>query len=100
MDLPAQPGPGHHGRRRLHRTLARITPPPLSSERRRFRYVGPSGAASPSLLGPTALEGTLMLRWALIFLVLALVAGALGAGGVANVSMNIAYVLFVIFIIL
>jgi uncharacterized membrane protein YtjA (UPF0391 family) len=41
-----------------------------------------------------------MLRWALIFLVLALVAGALGAGGVAGLSMNIAYVLFVIFIIL
>jgi len=42
----------------------------------------------------------LMLRWALIFLVLALVAGALGAGGVAGLSMNIAYVLFVVFIIL
>ncbi len=31
-----------------------------------------------------------MLRWAVIFLVLALVAGALGAGGVAGLSMNIA----------
>ena len=41
-----------------------------------------------------------MLRWALIFLVLALVAGALGAGGVAGLSMNIAYVLFVVFLIL
>ena len=41
-----------------------------------------------------------MLRWALIFLVLALIAGALGAGGVAGLSMNIAYVLFVIFLIL
>jgi uncharacterized membrane protein YtjA (UPF0391 family) len=42
----------------------------------------------------------LMLRWALIFLVLALIAGALGAGGVAGLSMNIAYVLFVVFLIL
>jgi uncharacterized membrane protein YtjA (UPF0391 family) len=45
-------------------------------------------------------ESPLMLRWALIFLVLALVAGALGAGGVAGLSMNIAYVLFVLFLIL
>ena len=36
-----------------------------------------------------------MLRWAVIFLVL-----ALGAGGVAGLSMNIAYVLFVVFLIL
>ncbi len=41
-----------------------------------------------------------MLRWAVIFLVLALVAGALGAGSVAGLSMNIAYVLFVVFLIL
>jgi uncharacterized membrane protein YtjA (UPF0391 family) len=45
-------------------------------------------------------EANLMLRWALIFLVLALVAGALGAGGVAGLSMNIAYVLFVVFLVL
>jgi uncharacterized membrane protein YtjA (UPF0391 family) len=41
-----------------------------------------------------------MLRYALIFLVLALVAGALNMGGVAQVSMNIAYILFVVFLIL
>lgn len=41
-----------------------------------------------------------MLRWAIIFLVLALVAGALGAGAVGGPSMNIAYVLFVVFLIL
>ena len=41
-----------------------------------------------------------MIRWALIFLGLALIAGALGAGGVAGLSMNIAYVLFVVFLIL
>jgi uncharacterized membrane protein YtjA (UPF0391 family) len=53
------------------------------------------GVVHPSLSG-----GRTMLRWALIFLVLALVAGALGAGGVAGLSMNIAYVLFVVFLVL
>jgi uncharacterized membrane protein YtjA (UPF0391 family) len=41
-----------------------------------------------------------MLRYALIFLVLALIAGALNLGGVAAVSMNIAYILFVVFLVL
>lgn len=41
-----------------------------------------------------------MLRYAIIFLILALVAGALNLGGVAAVSINIAYVLFVVFLIL
>jgi uncharacterized membrane protein YtjA (UPF0391 family) len=37
-----------------------------------------------------------MLYWAAVFLVIALVAGALGLGGVAGVSSNIAWVLFVV----
>jgi uncharacterized membrane protein YtjA (UPF0391 family) len=41
-----------------------------------------------------------MLYYALIFLVLGLVAGALGASGVAAVASQIAWVLFVIGIIL
>ncbi len=41
-----------------------------------------------------------MLRLAIIFLVIALIAGALGLGGVAGLSMNIAYILAVIGIIL
>ena len=41
-----------------------------------------------------------MLRYAFIFLVLALIAGALNIGGVAAVSMNIAYILFVVFLIM
>ncbi len=41
-----------------------------------------------------------MLKWALIFLVVGLIAAALGAGGVAGMSMNIAWVIFVIAIIL
>lgn len=41
-----------------------------------------------------------MLGWAITFLVLALIAGALGFGGVAVVSANIAQVLFVVFLVL
>jgi len=41
-----------------------------------------------------------MLRWALIFLVVALIAGALGFGGVAGASMGIAQVLFFVFVVL
>ncbi len=41
-----------------------------------------------------------MLKWALIFLVVALVAGALGFSGVAGTSMNIAYILAVVFVVL
>ena len=43
---------------------------------------------------------TPMLRYAIIFFVIALIAGALGAGGVAGLSMNIAYILAVIGLIL
>jgi uncharacterized membrane protein YtjA (UPF0391 family) len=41
-----------------------------------------------------------MLSWALTFLVLGLVAMLLGAGGIAGMSMNIAWILFVVFIVL
>ena len=41
-----------------------------------------------------------MLRWAVIFLVIALVAFALGASGIVAFAMNIAYVLLVIAAIL
>lgn len=37
-----------------------------------------------------------MLSWALIFLVIALIAGALGLSGVAGAATNIAWILFVI----
>ena len=45
-------------------------------------------------------RGGIMLYYALVFLVVALIAGALGVSGVAAVATNIAYVLFVIAIIL
>ena len=41
-----------------------------------------------------------MLRLAIIFLVIALIAGALGLGGVMDLSLNIAYILGIIGIVL
>lgn len=41
-----------------------------------------------------------MLSWALTFLVLALIAALLGFGGVAAISVEIAKILFVVFIVL
>lgn len=41
-----------------------------------------------------------MLYYALVFLVVALIAGALGFGGIAGASVGIAKVLFFLFIIL
>lgn len=41
-----------------------------------------------------------MLRWALIFLVVALVAAVLGFGGLAGVAVDIARILFFIFVVL
>lgn len=40
-----------------------------------------------------------MLYWALLFLIVAIVAGALGFGGIASTATGIAKVLFVIFLI-
>ena len=41
-----------------------------------------------------------MLRWAIVFLVVALVAALFGFGGVAGVSMDAARILFFVFLIL
>jgi uncharacterized membrane protein YtjA (UPF0391 family) len=41
-----------------------------------------------------------MLYWALIFFVVALIAGAFGFGGIASASAGIAQILFVIFLVL
>ena len=41
-----------------------------------------------------------MLHWALVFLVVALVAGALGMYGAAGISVEIARTLFFVFIVL
>ncbi|MGB5812247.1 MAG: DUF1328 domain-containing protein [Polyangiales bacterium] len=41
-----------------------------------------------------------MLRWALIFLVVAIAAGLLGFSGIAGAATNIAWILFVVGLIL
>jgi uncharacterized membrane protein YtjA (UPF0391 family) len=41
-----------------------------------------------------------MLRLALLFLIIALIAMVLGAGNVAGLSMQIAWILFVVFLVL
>lgn len=41
-----------------------------------------------------------MLYYAIVFLIIALIAGALGFGGIAGASVGIAKILFMIFIIL
>lgn len=42
----------------------------------------------------------MLLHWTLIFLILALIAGALGFSGIAKESAGIAKILFVVFLIL
>jgi uncharacterized membrane protein YtjA (UPF0391 family) len=44
------------------------------------------------------LKETEMLYWALVFLVVAIIAGALGFGGIAGTSAGIAQILFFIFL--
>ncbi len=41
-----------------------------------------------------------MLRWALLFLIVALIAGALGLYPVAAIGSQVAWILFVIFLVL
>ena len=41
-----------------------------------------------------------MLGWALTFLIVALIAGALGFGGIAGASAGIAQILFFVFLVL
>ena len=45
-------------------------------------------------------EPEIMLRWAVVFLVIALVAAVLGFGGLAGTAVGIAKILFFIFIVL
>jgi uncharacterized membrane protein YtjA (UPF0391 family) len=45
-------------------------------------------------------EGGVMFYWAAVFLIIALVAGVLGFGGIAGVSSNIAWILFVVGLII
>ncbi len=51
-------------------------------------------------MGLRSSGGKAVLQWALIFLVVALVAGVLGFGGVAVISVEIARALFFVFLVL
>lgn len=42
----------------------------------------------------------MMLRWALMFLVIALISAALGLSGIASISMEVARLLFIVFLVL
>ena len=65
-----------------------------------IRY-GTVSAACSAALGARLLErGGNMLYYALVFLVVGLIAAVLGVSGVASVATNIAYVLFVIALVL
>jgi uncharacterized membrane protein YtjA (UPF0391 family) len=55
--------------------------------------------ALPTRLQRGAMEAT-MLYWALLFLLVALVAGVLGFGGVASAATGIAQILFFVFLLL
>lgn len=46
------------------------------------------------------LKGIVMLRWAVIFLVIALVAAVLGFGGIAGSAAGIAKIIFFVFLVL
>jgi uncharacterized membrane protein YtjA (UPF0391 family) len=52
------------------------------------------------LLSLYGLEETNMLYWALVFLVIAIIAGVLGFGGIAGAATDIARVLFFVFLVL
>jgi len=45
-------------------------------------------------------EDTLMLHYALVFLVIAIIAAVLGFGGIAGAATGIAQILFIVFLIL
>ena len=66
----------------------------------RFYRIGASGVFVQTQLDPLNLvKEDIMLRWALIFFVIALVAALFGFGGVAGASAGIAKILFFIFLV-
>jgi uncharacterized membrane protein YtjA (UPF0391 family) len=55
-------------------------------------------AAAPALALAEPKEAESMLYWAMVFLIVAIIAGVLGFGGIAATAAGIAKVLFVIFL--
>lgn len=52
------------------------------------------------MLPNRALRSNIMLRWAVVFLVVAIVAALFGFGGVAGISADFARILFFLFLVL
>ena len=83
----------------------------MARDPERLQLAGPSAgngygtvsavSVDEKTLGTSCSSGEgVMLYYALVFLIVALIAGALGVSGVAAVATNIAYVLFVVAIVL
>jgi uncharacterized membrane protein YtjA (UPF0391 family) len=60
---------------------------------------GTERAAATGVAHPSCLRRIDVLKWALIFAVVALIAGALGFGGIAGAAAGIAKLLFFLFVI-
>jgi uncharacterized membrane protein YtjA (UPF0391 family) len=60
----------------------------------------PMARVSEADVPPYVMEGEIMLRWAIAFLVIALVAAVFGFTGIAGAATGIAQILFFIFLVL
>src|SRR5581483_1585042 len=103
---PGGAGPVQRGRRRFSRARRSglLDAPRRAHARRACVQPGKvTGAweprASHFIIGPQPRAAT-MLRWAVIFLIIAIIAGIFGFTGVAEASASIAKVLFGIFLVL
>jgi uncharacterized membrane protein YtjA (UPF0391 family) len=63
-----------------------------------FWRVGRNQSVTAAVLDTSDFKEMIMLYWALVFLVVAIIAGALGFGGIAGTSAGIAQILFFIFL--
>jgi uncharacterized membrane protein YtjA (UPF0391 family) len=61
---------------------------------------GAIGAPANSNIGQIDHRRNIMLQWALIFLIVAIIAGAFGLSGVAGAATQIAWILFIIGLVL
>jgi uncharacterized membrane protein YtjA (UPF0391 family) len=63
-----------------------------------FLLPAPEQISDCAVFGWSNKRRTTMLYWALVFLVVAIIAGALGFGGIAGTSAGIAQILFFVFL--
>jgi uncharacterized membrane protein YtjA (UPF0391 family) len=83
-------------------TVPDATPPPSRSFSRVTANVRDAGvdSASRQAAPSNTTEESAMLRYALIFFIIAIIAAVLGFSGVAGAASSIAYILAVIFVVL